>query len=311
MAEVYVHHLRRRLGHLRRRLLQGRRSLTRQVKNALLSNRQSEWQIEALRPFDTPPNDVYRLSADELQRYAGDGYVMPLQLCSADQMHAVARYIRTFTLATDCPVPGFPRTKWRHIDDAVVFAIGSHPSILDRVAQLLGDDILLWQSNLFDKQPGDDEIAWHQDRAFLELAGGVNVSAWVAIDDVDADNGCVQVIPGSHQEVLPLADPAATQGSSKTAFGRMADLTGNDDRGTVDVTLMAGQFMLFDEYLAHRSGQNKSRRQRLGLALRYTTPAARVTHQLAGFHSLLVRGRDSIGNNRLGLPPARWPRARR
>lgn len=276
------------------------------MRRMLLRNRQYEYQNSGLESLLQEPGNGTALSKTEMDRFHNDGIVYPLTLCSADTMSDIACYIRAFTLTGECPVPGYPNTKWRHIDDAVIYQLGTHPAILDRVSQILGENILLWQSNLFDKSPGADEIPWHQDRLFLELKDGINVSAWIALDDVDATNGCVEVIPGSHHQEIPLAKNASSYGSSSTAFGRMADPEQIDHSAAVNIELRAGEFMLFDEYLLHRSKANLSNRQRLGLALRYTTPDAKITHMLYGFHCLLVRGKDTNGQNRLGLPPVRY-----
>lgn len=47
--------------------------------------------------------------------------------------------------------------------------------------------------------------AWrrHQDVIYWQLEPMINVSAWLAIDDVDEENSCVQLIPGSHWQTIP------------------------------------------------------------------------------------------------------------
>ena len=280
------------------------RSVSARARRLTLGKRQLQYQNAALEPLLRTASSA-SLSPVEIEQFRSKGVVYPLPLCSHEDMSSIRHYVRSFTLNGECPVPGYSHTKWRHIDDAVIYRLGTHPAILDRVSQILGENILLWQSNLFDKPPGAEEIPWHQDRLFLELEGGTNVSAWIALDDVDINNGCVQVIPGSHRQVIPPANPAATRGSSATAFGRMADPGRINNDEAINIELKAGEFMLFDEYLLHRSNTNTSQRQRLGLALRYTTPEARITHQLDGYHCLLVRGKDTSGHNRLGLSPVR------
>ena len=76
---------------------------------------------------------------------------------------------------------------------------------MDRVEGILGPDIVLWQSNFFNKPPGAKEIPWHQDMNFWssEIEPGINVSAWLAIDDTDVTNSCVQLMPGSHRKMIP------------------------------------------------------------------------------------------------------------
>ena len=284
---------------------QQRRTAAWRVKRLILRNRQEQYQNDALEPLLHASENSFSLNSAEQDMFRDNGVLYPLPLCSTESMSDIARYVRAFTLTSECPVPGYAHTKWRHIDDTVIYQLATHPAILDRVSQILGENILLWQSNLFDKPPGADEIPWHQDRLFLELEDGVNVSAWIALDDVDAANACVQVIPGSHHQIIPAARPSAKRGTSSTAFGRMADPEQIDDLSAVNIELRAGEFMLFDECLLHRSKVNSSGRQRLGLALRYTTPDAYITHQLDGYHSLLVRGKDTSGKNRLGLSPVR------
>lgn len=282
----------------------------RSVRLAVARSRRDAAQCRILRLLDREATTHDRLSDEQISQFQRDGYVSPLTLCPPDEMQAIRRYLRTDTLNGYCPVPGYPHTKWRHIDDVVVYQLCAHPAIRERIAQLLGEDLLLWQSNLFDKPPGSSEIPWHQDRLFLELGAGVNVSAWLAIDRVDQANSCVQIIPGSHRSIVPAAASPTHAHDASTAFGRMADPDCIDERRAVPIELQAGEFMLFDEFLLHRSAANRSRRQRLGLAVRYTTPSARITHQLDGYHAVLVRGCDRFGSNRLGLPPAPPPASR-
>lgn len=300
---LYIWKIRKQARLTRRWCAHRLRAVLWQIKRRVLRNREEPYQRAALAPLLHTPINSYSLSTAEIARFQQQGMISPLPLCSAEDMSLIRRYVRDFTLTAECPVPGYPHTKWRHINDAVIYHLGTHAAILDRVSQLLGDNILLWQSNLFDKPPGADEIPWHQDRLFLELEEGTNVSAWIALDDVDTGNACVQVIPGSHHQIIAPANPDARYGSPRTAFGRMADPEQIDATTAVNIELRAGEFMLFDQYLLHRSGRNSSNRQRLGLALRYTTPEARVSHQLEGYHCLLVRGKDTARKNRIGLSP--------
>ena len=48
-------------------------------------------------------------------------------------------------------------------------------------------------------------IPWHQDEAYWEPSLSYHaVGAWMPLDDVDVDNGCLWFVPGSHRgEVLP------------------------------------------------------------------------------------------------------------
>ena len=57
---------------------------------------------------------------------------------------------------------------------------------------------------LIDKAPYHDfPTPWHQDCAYwIDMPDKRAVSCWVALDDVDVDNGCMWFVPTSH--LLPI-----------------------------------------------------------------------------------------------------------
>ena len=91
--------------------------------------------------------------------------------------------------------------------------------IIDVVADLLGDTVVLHHSHLFAKLPGDPKrVSWHHDASYWPLTPSRVVSAWLAIDDTDVDNSAMQVIgartttPSSPSGTAP---PPRTTCSSK------------------------------------------------------------------------------------------------
>ena len=75
------------------------------------------------------------------------------------------------------------------------------PELLDIVSDLIGDDIIVWGSALFAKKgTGGKATPWHQDGHYWPIRPLATVTAWIAIDDVNTDNGCMRVIPGSHKD---------------------------------------------------------------------------------------------------------------
>ncbi len=74
------------------------------------------------------------------------------------------------------------------------------PSLLDVVEQIIGPDIVLWASAIFCKPAATGlEVPWHQDGQYWPIRPRATVTVWMALDDVGVDNGCMRVIPGSHQ----------------------------------------------------------------------------------------------------------------
>ncbi|HET6296375.1 MAG TPA: phytanoyl-CoA dioxygenase family protein, partial [Kribbella sp.] len=79
--------------------------------------------------------------------------------------------------------------------------------ILDVVTALIGP-ALGAQSMFYFKPPGARGQALHQDNIFLRADPETCLAAWIAIDDVDADNGGLAVVPGSHRTELVCPEPA-------------------------------------------------------------------------------------------------------
>jgi ectoine hydroxylase-related dioxygenase (phytanoyl-CoA dioxygenase family) len=126
------------------------------------------------------------------------------------------------------------------------------------------------------------------------------VSAWVALTDSAADNGCLRVIPGSHQTGRVAHNETARSEHNLLTSG-MEVAGGVDERTAVDIELRPGEASLHHVDLVHGSRANTSGRPRIGFAIRYVAPD--VTQ--AGWHHpvLLVRGRDDDRNFDVVEPP--------
>ncbi len=73
--------------------------------------------------------------------------------------------------------------------------------VVEEVAQLTGAERLrVWHDQIQYKPAERGGVTmWHQDAPLWPiLAPMTEVSAWVALDDVDASNGCMSMVPGSH-----------------------------------------------------------------------------------------------------------------
>lgn len=72
-------------------------------------------------------------------------------------------------------------------------------SVLERIMEdspVLFQDMALVKPKLF-----GSEKPWHQDCAYFNLEEGTTVvGVWIALDEATPDNGCMHIIPGSHNE---------------------------------------------------------------------------------------------------------------
>src|SRR5437870_2078282 len=137
------------------------------------------------------------LSETETTCYERDGLVFPVPVLTAAE-------VKTFRLACDdleARLGGRPRTvevRQMHLHFPWAHALATHPRILDAVESLLGPNLLIWATELFAKHPRDPVIktGWHQDKTYMGFDPRTTTTAWVALSDSNADNGCMRAVPG-------------------------------------------------------------------------------------------------------------------
>lgn len=250
----------------------------------------------------TREQTVPTLTRDELRHFHEHGYLGPFTAMPIEEMTRVRSRIEGEVLTSAGPNQRNPLQS-RHLDHRLVHDLIAAPEILGRVRGLIGDDIVVWASYFFTKEPGGKEIPWHQDANFWPIEPPLNISIWMAVDEVTTENSCVQIIPGSHRTVvrhLPSRDGMA--------FGEEADPELVDVDAAVDMVLRPGEFFVFNERLLHHSHENSSDKRRMGLSARYTVPFVALLDQDApplfpGHACVVVSGKDSFGLNRTTSPP--------
>jgi hypothetical protein len=197
----------------------------------------------------------------------------------------------------------------RHFDVEFIWRLATHPRVLDAVEAVLGPDIVLLASNFFCKYPAEERgerfVAWHQDVTYWGLEPPRAITAWIAIDDADVENGCMSVIPGSHRAGL-LEHGKSTRAGNLLSINQEVPDGLVDEARAVSMPLRAGQMSLHDGMLLHGSYPNRSTRRRCGLAVRFTTPDVRQVspNSLRGYYRpVLVRGVDRYRH----FPPVEVP----
>ena len=171
-----------------------------------------------------------------------------------------------------------------------VYANATHPRLLDAVADLLGEDLLLTDSVFRIKEPGSQtHYGWHQDSARIVVEPAPAI-VYVAISDATVENGCLAVIPGSHDRVHPF-DLVENPGQAHRRVARLREV---DPSRAVHMELRAGEVAIFSANVIHGSAANRSTSVRYAILHDYTPTAGR---QSVGRGSgQLVRGRDAFGH---------------
>ncbi len=157
------------------------------------------------------------LSTDQVEQFKTDGYLRGGRVLSDEQIEALreemARVVRdrdnpdaaqpvlchNFTGNPDTPV-------WQVVNiweaSEPFHQLIFHPTIAEEMAQLTGASTLrIWHDQIQYKPAATGGVnMWHQDAPLWPiLAPMTEVSAWVALDDVAPDNGCMSMVPGSHR----------------------------------------------------------------------------------------------------------------
>jgi len=105
-------------------------------------------------------------------------------------------------------------------------------------------------------------LPWHQDR-WTTLDRDPEITVWTAMDPATVENGCVQVIPGSHRH--GLINP--THGSGFLSKAQAAAICIPDR--IVHVELEPGEVILLHNYLLHASDVNRSSQSRRAFSVCY------------------------------------------
>jgi phytanoyl-CoA hydroxylase len=153
--------------------------------------------------------------------------------------------------------------------------------ILDVVTALIGP-ALGAQSMFYFKPPGARGQALHQDNTFLRADPETCLAAWVAVDDVDAENGGLAVVPGSHRTELVCPEPA-----DLTESFTNAEVPVPEGLHKVQTRMKAGDVLFFHGSVVHGSRPNTSTdRFRRSLIFHYVPEAST---EIAAFYNPLVR----------------------
>ena len=246
------------------------------------------------------------LNAAELEKYHADGYVTPafrlperdLEDIRAHHDRLVARHPEYRDYCPNLLAHDLAFLNWARV-----------PEILDMVEQVIGPDIALWNSSVFAKPAlNGRKTPWHQDGEYWPLRPLATCTVWIAVDASTEENGCLNVLRGSHRDKR-LRAHNTNDDPSYTLNQELREEEFDEDLA-VPIELEAGQVSLHDVYLAHGSEANRSGNPRRGMTLRYMPTTSvfdrEIASRLAREKGLvdhaertlfLMRGEDRSGRN--------------
>ncbi|MEM7211325.1 MAG: phytanoyl-CoA dioxygenase family protein [Pseudomonadota bacterium] len=216
------------------------------------------------------------LSSDDKRFYAENGYLLVEDAVTPEQLDALRavtyRLIDESRKVTESDgrydldeghsstTPRLTRIKLPHKVDQLYWDVLRDSRMTEVTRDLLGPDVMIQTSKLNTKAPGGGAaVEWHQDWAFYPHTNDSMLAFGLMLEDVEAANGPLQVIPGSHKgPVLSHANPD----------GIFCGAVDPDDpefehEKAITLTGKAGSMTVHHARMLHGSAPNVSDRNRL------------------------------------------------
>jgi non-haem Fe2+, alpha-ketoglutarate-dependent halogenase len=258
----------------------------------------------------------FSFTPEQTARFHQQGYAGPFKLYEQDEMKALWKRVRLQLFdrrhaayeGVDAGSGIINIANYdRHLDNEFLADHVGRSEIVDRVASILGPDVLCWRTEFFPKNPGDEGTDWHQADTFASASGdpqlvwptdadfGGTITVWTAFTDTDIERACLRFIPGTHRTMYydetkrmhydpSLINQVERDGERLGFFGydyRQLQKDPDwrpDESQSVSFPMKAGEFIMFWSTLMHSSHPHlgKTKEMRIGYASRYVPTCVKV-----------------------------------
>jgi non-heme Fe2+,alpha-ketoglutarate-dependent halogenase len=256
------------------------------------------------------------LSAEERETFRRQGFFGPFRVLDEDEMveswrserlalmdRSNAIYTEEWAVSGNTNISNYDR----HMDNEFLADLIMNRRVTDRVASVLGPDVLCWRTEFFPKYPGDEGTDWHQADTFANASGkpqivwpedstfGGTITVWTAFTEATTDNGCLEFIPGSYTAMnydeTKAMEYSAERINNETKGGKKRGFFGYDYRQlqidpdftpdesrAVPMVMRPGEAVMFWSTLMHASYPHSGRTDamRLGFAARYVPTSVHI-----------------------------------
>ena len=228
------------------------------------------------------------VATDLVAQYRRGGYVKVERLFSLDETSILRTYFTAMVerggdgwaeggvdSASEDPLRRYPRLLQPHRGDPVAMDFMVDERIRQWLTAFYEREPLAVQTMVYFKPPGARGQALHQDQRYLRAEPGTCMAAWLALEDIDEENGCMSVVPGT--QGIPMLCPGLSD-ASKSFTGDQVPVP--KDLDPVQMVMKEGDVLFFNGSLVHGSGPNlsKDRFRRIIVGHYIEGQAERVAH---------------------------------
>lgn len=214
----------------------------------------------------------------QLIEYRTQGFVVLERVFSAEEMAELALLIEAHHQAH---AERLQKVGTEGISRAGEIAFTSHlaerdPELLEFVrrpefvaisTKVLGPDVdLYWNQSVYKEGCGDAEFPWHQDDGYTAVVPSPYLTLWLAVSDATPENGCLSVLPKSHEQGLAP--------HTQTSIGLSCHSLDDPDQG-VSVPIPAGSMIAMQSLTFHKSGVNRTEGMRKAYVIQYSAAGLR------------------------------------
>lgn len=251
-----------------------------------------------------------RLTDEEIKHYREEGYCLPkAKVFSDEKFEALVEHFER--KLAEWPKDERPEAMdTPHFTDPKLNEWALAPEVVDLVEPLLGPDIILFSTHFICKPKSDGRrVPWHEDSAYWKkLLDPMEVATvWLAIDPSTTENGCMYVIPRSHNTGRKGFSDYEEVDTSKSVFPTEILKSQRKDELAVPCELQPNHCSLHDARTQHGSPPNTSDKRRCGWTLRFIPAHSKLNPEQQKYQLMYqARGRNLL-NQDLANPEKSYP----
>ena len=218
------------------------------------------------------------LNENQMKQFQADGFILMEALFDAEEIemlrstaHADRELDKHSFSRADGEGGKVRLSLWNHPGDNIYGMFARSRRMVDRAEELLGDEVYHYHSKMILKDPKiGGAWTWHQDYGYWYQNGLLYpdmLSVFIAVDKATRENGCLQVIKGSHH--MGRIDHILTGDQAGADMERVNACL--DRMELLYCEMEPGDAIFFHSNLLHRSDQNTSEHSRWSMVCCYNT----------------------------------------